>query len=87
MEIISDNRPTFISAKLTQFLNKFGVKHFTSFAYYPEGNGQVESTNKNMVKILKIIIEDKPASGTHFLTYALWAYHTTTMSSTGFTPF
>jgi hypothetical protein len=60
IEIIFDNGPTFISGNLTQFLNKFGVKHFTSSTYYPQGNGQVESTNKNLVKILKRIINDKP---------------------------
>jgi transposase InsO family protein len=82
MEIISDNGPTFISAKLTQFLSKFGVKHFTSSAYYPQGNGQAESTNKNLVKILKRIIEDKPRQWHTLLTYALWADRTTTKSST-----
>jgi transposase InsO family protein len=39
LEIITDNGPTFISAKLNLFLNKLGVKHFTSSAYYPQGNG------------------------------------------------
>jgi hypothetical protein len=41
LEIITDNGPTFISAKLTQFLAKLGVKHFTSSSYYPQRNGQV----------------------------------------------
>jgi hypothetical protein len=33
LEIISDNGPASISAKLTQFLAKLGVKHFTSSSY------------------------------------------------------
>jgi hypothetical protein len=41
LKIISDNGSTFISAKFTQFLRKFGVKHFTSSTYYPQGNGKV----------------------------------------------
>jgi hypothetical protein len=60
LEIITDNGPTLISAKLTQFPAKLGVKNFTSSAYYPQVNGQAESTNKNLVRIIKIIIEDKP---------------------------
>jgi transposase InsO family protein len=60
LEIIIDNGPTFISAKLTHFLANLGVKHFTSSAYYPQGNGQDESTNKNLVRIIKRLIEDKP---------------------------
>jgi len=39
LEIITDNGFAFIYAKLAQFLTKLGVKHFTSSAYYPEGNG------------------------------------------------
>jgi hypothetical protein len=87
LEIITDNGPAFISAKLTQFLAKLGVKHFTSSAYYPQGNGQAESTNKNLVRIIKRLIEDKPRQWHTLLTYALWEDHTTTKVSTGCTPF
>jgi len=59
IEIIFDNGTTFTSGKFTQFINKFGVKHFTSSTYYPQGNGQAKSTNKNLVKILNKIINNK----------------------------
>jgi transposase InsO family protein len=71
LEIITENGPAFISAKLTQFLAKLGVKHFTSSSYYFEGNGQVESTKKNLVRIIKRLIEDKPRQWNTLLTYAL----------------
>jgi hypothetical protein len=87
LEIITDNGPAFISAKITQFLAKLGVKHFTSSAYYPQGNGKVESTNKNLVRIVKRIIEDKPRQWHTLLTYALWEDRTTTKVSTSCTPF
>jgi hypothetical protein len=87
LEIITDNGPAFISAKLTQFLAKLGVKHFTSSTYYPQGNGQAESTNKNLVRIIKRLIEDKPHQWHTLLTYALWEDQTTTKVSTGCTPF
>jgi transposase InsO family protein len=87
LEIITDNGPTFISAKLTQFLAKLGVKHFTLSSYYPQGNGKVESTNKKLVRIIKRIIEDKPHQWHTLLTYALWEDRTTTKESTRFTPF
>jgi hypothetical protein len=64
-----------------------GVKNFTSSAYYPQGNGKAEFTNKNMVRIIKRIIEDKPRQWHTLLTYALWADHTTTKVRTGCTPF
>jgi len=71
LEIVYDNGPTFISLKFTQFLNKFGVQHFTSFTYYMQGNAQAESTNKNLIKIMKRIIYDKPRQWHTLLTYAL----------------
>jgi hypothetical protein len=87
LEIITDNDPTFIFAKLTHFMAQLGVKNFTSYAYYPQGNGKEESTNKNLVMIVKKIIEYKSRQWHTLLTYALWADHTTTKSSTCFTPF
>jgi transposase InsO family protein len=87
LEIITDNGPTFISAKMTQFLAKLGVKHFTSSSYYPQVNWQAESTNKTLVRIIKRLIEDKPHQWHTLLTYALWEDHTTTKVSTGCTPF
>jgi hypothetical protein len=68
LEIITDNGPAFISAKLNHFLAKLGVKHFTSSAYYPQGNGQAEYTNKNLVRIIKTLIEDKPCQWHTLLT-------------------
>jgi hypothetical protein len=87
LEIIMDNGPAFISAKLTQFLANLGVKHFTSSAYFPQGNGQAKSTNKNMVRIIKRLIEDKPHQWHTLLTYALLVDRTTTKVSTSFTLF
>jgi transposase InsO family protein len=72
---------------MTQFLAKLGVKHFTSSSYYPQGNGQAESTNKNLVRIVKRIIEDKPHQWHTLLTYTLWEDRTTKKVSTGCTPF
>jgi transposase InsO family protein len=87
LEIIIENGPAFIYAKLTQFLAKLGVKHFTSSAYYPQGNGQAESTNKNLVRIVKSLIEDNPCQWHTLLTYTLWEDRTITKLITGCTPF
>jgi hypothetical protein len=73
LEIITDNDPTFISVKLTQFMVKLGVKNFTSYSYYPHGNGKEDSTNKNLVfniltdeqKLLNSILMTKSYYGTH----------------------
>jgi hypothetical protein len=64
-----------------------GVKSFTSLAYYPQGNGKSDYFNKNLVRIIKRIIDDKPPQWNTLLTYALWADRDTTKVSTGCTPF
>jgi hypothetical protein len=87
LEIITDNGHAFISTKLTQFLAKLGVKHFTSSAYYPQGNGQSESTKTNLVRIIKRLIEDKLHQWHTLLTYSLWVDHTTIKVRTSCTPF
>jgi hypothetical protein len=38
IEITYDNGTSFIFGKFNQFLNKFGVNHFTSSTYYLQGN-------------------------------------------------
>jgi hypothetical protein len=50
--------------------SKWGLD-FTSSSYYLQGNGQAESTNKNMVSIIKRLIEDNPHQCHTLLTYAL----------------
>jgi hypothetical protein len=87
LEIITDNGTLFISSNMTQFLAKLWFKNFTSSSYYPQGNGQAESTNNNMVRIIKRLIEDKPHQWHTPLTYALWEDRTTTKVSTDCTPF
>jgi hypothetical protein len=86
LEIITDNGPAFISANLNHFLAKLWVKHFTSSSYYPQGNGQAKSTNENLVRIIKRLIEDKHRQWHTLLTYPLWEDRTTMKVSTGCTP-
>ena len=54
------NASYFSSIKLTKFKNEKGIKLHYSANYYPEGNGLEESTNKNLIRILKkMVIENQ----------------------------
>jgi len=56
--------------------------------YYPQGNGLVESTIKNLIRILKWLINDnKPHTWHTMLKFVLWADHTTIKFSTSASPF
>ena len=48
-----DNATYFSSIRLTTFAHEKGIKLHYSANYYPQGNGLAESTNKNMIRILK----------------------------------
>lgn len=56
--IIFDNALEFIGLKVSYWLVKHNIYLNTSSNYYPQGNGQADSTNKNLIKIIKKTIQD-----------------------------
>jgi hypothetical protein len=57
-KIITDNAVTFRSKKLVEFCSKYQITWGHSTAYYPQGNGLVESSNKSMVNIIKKMLQE-----------------------------
>ena len=53
ISLVFDNATYFSSIRLTAFVNERGIKLHYSANYYPQGNGLEESTNKNLIRILK----------------------------------
>ncbi|XP_070002493.1 uncharacterized protein [Nicotiana sylvestris] len=86
-EIVCDNGPQFIGAQITEFFQSWQIERITSTPYHPMGNGQAESTNKVIINNLKKILEESKGSWLEVLLGVLWAYRTTTKTSTGETPF
>jgi hypothetical protein len=56
--MVFDNASYFSSTLLTEFSLDKGIIIKYSTNYYPRGNGVVESTNKNLVIILKKTVID-----------------------------
>jgi len=50
--IISDNGTPFVNGDVRKMLEFYQVKHHWSSPYYSQGNGQVEATNKTLIKIV-----------------------------------
>ena len=60
ISLVFDNATYFSSIILTTFAYEKGIKLHYSAKYYPHGNGLVESTNKNIIRILKkTVIENR----------------------------
>ena len=56
--IVTDNAPAFKPKKMINFFYKYHISLNHSTAYYPQGNGLVESSNKSLVRIIKKLLED-----------------------------
>ena len=51
--LISDNGTSFINKDMKNLIEAYYIKHGRSTPYYPQGNGQTETTNRVILKILK----------------------------------
>ena len=77
-------RNKFISNNDTPFLNKdvhrltewYFIVHTTSTPYYPKGNGQVEASNKRLLKILGKMTKENEKGWREEFPTALWTHKT-----------
>ena len=51
--LVFDNASYFSSGELNEFALENGIRLRYSSNYYPQGNGLIESINKNLLKFLK----------------------------------
>ena len=85
--IISDNGTLFVNSEVRKMLEFYQVKHHRSSPYYPQGNGQVELTNKTLKKIINKMSQEYTEGWAMHLPDAFWAYRNSPKSATGFSPF
>jgi hypothetical protein len=85
--LVFDNASYFSSLEMSEFsLEKgFKLKYFAS--YYPQGNGLEESTNKNLIKIIKRTVAENHKNLHNALLNALWADRVTPKAVVGNSPF
>eukprot|EP00253_Pinus_taeda_P010676 PITA_10676 len=80
-KIITDNAAAFKSNKIINFCHKYHITLGHSTAYYPQGNGLAESSNKSLINIIKKMLEANKKNWHKKLTSALWADRMTTKKS------
>ena len=81
----SDQGRNFESSILAQTLQAFGVHKSQTTAYHPQGDGMVERFNRSLLQLLRAYVDTK-SEWKHF-PLVLYAYRTSTHSSTGVSPF
>jgi len=57
-KLITDNVAAFKSKKMVEFCYKYHIQLGHSTAYYPQGNGLAESSNKSLMRIIKKLLQD-----------------------------
>ena len=87
LEFVSDQGAKFLNQVIHELMQKHMIVHKKSTAYYPQANGQAESTNKILQNILKKIVAQHRQDWEMMLHSALWAFRTTYKLATGFSPF
>jgi hypothetical protein len=82
LELINNQGWHFINETIEILIMKFMINHKKATNYYPQGNGQVESTNKVLKGILKKIINSNCIDWDVKLPTALWAYQNSYKTNT-----
>jgi transposase InsO family protein len=74
--LTTNQGPSFMSHQFRGFVESMKIKLMNSSPYYAQANGQVEASNKLLIKIIKKRIEDNPRRWQEKLSEALWAHRT-----------
>ena len=77
----------YTSKEYKEFCRKYGITKYTSSPYHPQGNGQVESSNKSLLKIIKRILGENKKAWDSKLPLALWVDRVTMKKAIGCAPF
>ena len=85
--IIIDNAPSFISGELSIFFFGYGIIRSHSSNYYPQDNGLPESSNTNLMSIIKRTTGDNKNCWDNKLRYVVWEDKITIKESTRKSPF
>ncbi|GJZ37944.1 reverse transcriptase domain-containing protein [Tanacetum coccineum] len=85
--IISDNGKQFADGIFPVFCQKLGILQSFTSIYHPQANGQVEVTNRDIIKGMERRLGKTHQGWVDELPQILWAHRTTPKSSNEETPF
>ena len=77
----------FTSDEYEKFATGMGIKLLNSSPYYAQANGQVEASNKGVIKLIKRKIDEYPRKWHTVLHEALWAYRMACHGATKVSPY
>jgi transposase InsO family protein len=85
--LMTDQGAAFMSHQFKEFARSLKIKLMNSSPYYAQANGQAESSNKVLIRLIKKKIDDNPRRWHEILSEALWAHRTSKHGATKVTSF
>jgi hypothetical protein len=85
--LTTDQGTSFVSKEVREFAELYKIKLLNSSPYYAQANGQAESSNKTLIKLIKKKIEENPRRWHEVLSEALWAHRISRYGAIKVTPF
>ena len=85
--LVSNNGKQFDNSAFGGFCSELSIKNHYSSPAQPQANGQVEVTNRSLLKIIKTRLDGAKEIWPDKLPSILWAYRTTARTPTGETLF
>ena len=85
--LVSDNGKQFDNNAFRDFCSELGIRNHYSSLAHPQANGQLEVTNRTLLKIIKTRLDGAKGIWPDELPSVLWAYRTTARTPTRETPF
>jgi hypothetical protein len=76
-----------MSHQFKDFAKSLRIKLLNSSSYYAQANGQAESSNKVLIRLIKKKIVEQPKRWHEVLSEALWAHRVSRHGATKVTPF
>ena len=77
----------FTSGEFGEFAIGMGIKVLNSSPYYAQANGQVEASNKGIIKLIKRKVDENLRRWHTSLSEALWSYRMACRGSTKVSPY
>jgi transposase InsO family protein len=78
---------SFMLKEVREFAESYRIKLLNSSPYYAQANGQVESSNRTLISLIKKKISDHPKHCHNILSEALWAHRISKHCATKVSPF
>ena len=86
-QILSDQGRQFESVIIDELCKLLQIQKSRTTPYHPQGDGLVERSNRTLLNMLSIVVEDNPNAWEFHLRPVCMAYNTSIQPTTGYSPF